>query len=66
MKQYAIERNNGLEGAVVECHQDTQGRWRFSRWREDKNEGNHITTVQKVQQRIRDGLEYSRSMVTVV
>ena len=38
MKRYAVERNDGLEEAVVECKKDASGRWRFGRWREDKND----------------------------
>ncbi|KAL9084664.1 MAG: hypothetical protein Q9159_005094 [Coniocarpon cinnabarinum] len=56
MKQYAIDHDDGLEGAVIECHKDGQGRWRFNRWREDKNEGNHVSVVDKVQQSIEDAV----------
>ena len=55
-KRYAVERNEGLDEAVVECHKDGQGRWRYLRFREDKNEGNHVSVVEKVQQSIDDAV----------
>lgn len=56
MKRYAIERNDGLDGQIVECHKDMSGRWRFNRFRDDKREANHITTVIKVLESIDDGV----------
>lgn len=56
MKRYAIERDDGLEGAIVECHRDSEGRWRFNRFREDKSEANHSSVVKKVAESIEDGV----------
>jgi mRNA guanylyltransferase len=56
MKQHAIQTKDGLDGAIVECNKDEQKRWRFYRFREDKKEPNHYTTVQKVQESIEDGV----------
>ncbi|KAI9672130.1 MAG: Dcp1p-Dcp2p decapping enzyme complex alpha subunit [Alyxoria varia] len=56
MKKHATQRNDGLDGAIVECHKDGQGRWRFNRFRDDKPEPNHCTVVQKVLDSIEDGV----------
>ncbi|KAI9678925.1 MAG: Dcp1p-Dcp2p decapping enzyme complex alpha subunit [Trizodia sp. TS-e1964] len=50
-------RGEGLEDAVVECFMDAAGRWRFSRFRKDKDGPNHISTVESVVRSIRDGVE---------
>lgn len=46
-----------LEEAIVECSLDAQKRWRFMRFRTDKTDGNHISTVRSVMDSIRDGVE---------
>lgn len=56
MRQYAVDHQDGIEGAVVECRRDTEGRWRFGRFREDKEDGNHVSVVQKVVESIEDGV----------
>ncbi len=43
-----------LDDKIVECGQDMQGRWRFLRFREDKKEANHISTVESVMESIND------------
>ncbi|KAK3357690.1 mRNA capping enzyme alpha subunit-like protein [Lasiosphaeria hispida] len=45
-----------LQDRVVECCLDDQGRWRLYRFRDDKNEANHISTVNSVMQSIRDAV----------
>lgn len=46
--------NRPLDDAIVECFQDDANRWRFSRLRDDKDDANFITTVDKVMDSIRD------------
>lgn len=43
-----------LNDRIVECNQDEQGRWRIVRFRDDKHEANHKTTVASVLESIRD------------
>ncbi|KAI9803305.1 MAG: hypothetical protein M1825_002096 [Sarcosagium campestre] len=43
-----------LEDTIVECAQDDRGRWRFLRFREDKKDANHISTVKSVMESIED------------
>lgn len=43
-----------LNDRVVECNIDDQGRWRIVRFRDDKDDGNHQTTVDSVMDSIRD------------
>lgn len=49
-------RHGGLDGAIVECARDGQGRWRFMRVRDDKQHANHISVIHKVMDSIRDGV----------
>jgi len=58
--------NQLLDGRIIECYYDREGRWRYKketdgnpRFREDKPEANHISTVQKVLQSIEDGVSQS-------
>jgi mRNA guanylyltransferase len=46
--------NIALDETIVECYQDKEGQWRFLRFREDKKEANHISTVESVIESIRD------------
>ena len=46
-----------LNEAVVECYQDSMHRWRFMRFRDDKREPNHISTVESVMESIQDRIE---------
>lgn len=46
--------NQPLDERIVECYLDDQKRWRFLRWREDKQEANYISTVQAVIESIQD------------
>lgn len=39
---------------IVECYLDKQDRWRFLRFRDDKHEANHISTVESVMESIQD------------
>lgn len=48
------ELGEPLDDKIVECYQDMQGRWRFLRFREDKKEANHISTVESVMESIQD------------
>ena len=48
-----------LDEAIVECYKDAQHRWRFMRFRDDKHEPNHITTVESVMESIEDRIEES-------
>ncbi|BDD55723.1 hypothetical protein MAP00_001211 [Monascus purpureus] len=43
-----------LDDTIVECYKDEHGRWRFHRLRDDKNDANHISTVEKVLESIED------------
>ena len=43
-----------LDDKIVECFQDEYYRWRFLRFRDDKTEANHISTVESVIESIRD------------
>ncbi|KAJ5662656.1 mRNA capping enzyme catalytic domain-containing protein [Penicillium macrosclerotiorum] len=43
-----------LDDSIVECYKDEQSRWRFYRFRDDKMDANHITTVEKVLESIDD------------
>lgn len=52
-----------LDGRIIECYKDTQGRWRFKReqdgsprFRDDKKEANHISTVESVLESIEDAV----------
>lgn len=48
--------NEPLDERVVECCLDKQQNWRFLRWRNDKQDANHISTVQSVMESIRDSV----------
>lgn len=55
--------NQQLDGRIIECYRDTEGRWRFKaeedgtpRFRDDKATANHISTVHKVLESIQDGV----------
>lgn len=37
-----------LIGRIIECYVDEEGRWRMSRFRDDKPHANHIVVVEKV------------------
>lgn len=43
-----------LDDTIVECSRDEHGRWRFLRFRDDKKDANHISTVDKVLESIDD------------
>jgi mRNA guanylyltransferase len=52
-----------LDGRIIECHKDEAGRWRYKkepngepRFRDDKIEANHITTVESVLESIEDAV----------
>ncbi|KAI9849722.1 MAG: Dcp1p-Dcp2p decapping enzyme complex alpha subunit [Thelocarpon superellum] len=48
-----------LNDQIVECHQDKEGRWRFMRFRDDKKDPNHFTTVASVIESIQDRVSES-------
>lgn len=43
-----------LDYRVVECYMDEKRRWRYMRFRDDKDKANHISTVESVIESIRD------------
>ncbi|KAI4246015.1 MAG: hypothetical protein L6R40_002231 [Gallowayella cf. fulva] len=43
-----------LNDRITECFLDNLGRWRYLRFRDDKTEANHISTVQSVMESIQD------------
>lgn len=52
-----------LDGRIIECYKDEQGRWRFKRepdgtprFRDDKQQANHIKTVESVLSSIEDAV----------
>ena len=45
-----------LNWRIVECCRDKSNRWRFLRFRDDKREANHITTVNSVMESIQDSV----------
>jgi mRNA guanylyltransferase len=46
--------NEPLDDRIAECYMDSQKRWRFMRWRDDKEKPNHISTVESVIESIVD------------
>ncbi|RPA84311.1 mRNA-capping enzyme subunit alpha [Ascobolus immersus RN42] len=46
-----------LDDTIVECSKDDEGRWRFMRFRNDKKDANHISTVNSVLESIADAVE---------
>ncbi|KAF2676650.1 mRNA capping enzyme, alpha subunit [Lentithecium fluviatile CBS 122367] len=53
--------NERIDGRIIECFRDTDGKWRFKkdddgtpRWRDDKPDANHISTVDSVLDSIED------------
>lgn len=43
-----------LEDRITECYMDAKKRWRFMRWRDDKKDANHFSTVHSVIESITD------------
>ncbi|KAH9906382.1 mRNA capping enzyme [Xylariomycetidae sp. FL2044] len=56
--EWEILKNLGdpLDERVVEAYMDSQKRWRFYRFRDDKSDGNHISVVSNVIDSIRDAV----------
>ncbi|KAI0382839.1 mRNA capping enzyme, alpha subunit [Hypomontagnella monticulosa] len=48
--------NEPLDERIVEVYMDTQKRWRFYRFRDDKSDGNHISVVNSVIESIQDAV----------
>lgn len=46
--------NDPLNDRIVECNLDDLGRWRIVRFRDDKNEANHVSTISSVLESIKD------------
>lgn len=63
-----------LEGRIIECNYDPEiqerydlpSPWRFMRFRDDKPDGNHQSTVDKVLCSIRDGVSKDEASGTVI
>lgn len=51
-----INLGDPLNDRVAECYLDDAGRWRISRFRDDKLEANHISTLKSVMTSIEDGV----------
>ncbi|KAL9598959.1 MAG: hypothetical protein Q9219_004142 [cf. Caloplaca sp. 3 TL-2023] len=47
-------RDEPLNDRIIECSLDERKRWRFRRFRDDKIEANHISTVESVMESIQD------------
>ncbi|KAK2626014.1 hypothetical protein QTJ16_004276 [Diplocarpon rosae] len=47
-------RKEPLDDRIVECFMDSQKRWRYMRFRDDKTNANHISTVNSVIESITD------------
>lgn len=52
-----------LDGRIIECYREPDGRWRFKkdddgtpRWRDDKTDANHVSTVESVLGSIEDAV----------
>lgn len=48
------KRGEPLDQRIVECYMDEQKRWRFMKFRDDKDKGNYHTVVKGVIESIRD------------
>ncbi|KAF1961927.1 hypothetical protein CC80DRAFT_488310 [Byssothecium circinans] len=53
--------NQRLDGRIIECYRNAEGQWKFKkdddgtpRWRDDKSDANHISTVNSVLDSIED------------
>lgn len=49
--------NVPLDEEIVECCMDEQKRWKFMRFRKDKKDANHISTVRSVIESIKDAVD---------
>lgn len=47
---------DGLNYRIIEASKDEEGRWKFLRFRDDKDHGNHISIVKKVLESIFDSI----------
>ena len=58
--QKSMDTEHALENAIVECRWDktvgVAGRWRFMRFRTDKDKANFIDVAKNVQESIKDGV----------
>ncbi|MCJ1440152.1 MAG: Dcp1p-Dcp2p decapping enzyme complex alpha subunit [Stictis urceolatum] len=52
--QKLTELEEPLDERITECYQDEQHRWRWMRFRDDKTDPNHISTVESVIESIED------------
>lgn len=48
--------NEPLNGRIVECYKDENGRWRYLRFRDDKDLPNFITSYHSILNSIEDGI----------
>jgi len=64
--QNAVTEEIPLENAIVECRWDKKagvsGRWRFMRFRRDKEKANYIDVAKNVQESIKDGVSKDELM----
>lgn len=56
LRRYSEMAQDPLDERIVEVYRDEQGRWRMQRFRDDKDEANHISTVRSVLESIRDSV----------
>lgn len=49
-------KNEPLQGRIIECVKDEENRWVFLRFRDDKDNANHISTYRSVIQSIEDAV----------
>lgn len=58
--QDSVDTEIVLENSIVECRWDKKvgisGRWRFMRFRRDKEKANYINVATNVQESIKDGV----------
>lgn len=50
------ELGEPLQERIIECYRDSEGRWRYLRFRDDKESANYITTYESVYQSIADAV----------
>jgi mRNA guanylyltransferase len=65
MKSLSVSQNQPLNDRIAECFMDpATKKWKFMRWRDDKEKPNHVSTVESVIESIEDGVS-ERELVGV-